>query len=70
MIDGWPFALENVNLPRVGALVYRKETFEDSVLAGAELGNPALGVVWLANKFSAHGQAPDAGEVNLSGIFC
>ena len=33
------------------------------------LGHPAMGVAWLADKLSQHGQSLEAGEIILAGSF-
>jgi len=53
----------------VGALLSRNQTIEESGVAGAVLGHPALGVAWLAGKLAQHGGSLAAGEVILSGSF-
>ena len=42
---------------------------EESGVAAAVLGHPAMGVAWLANKLAQHGQALEAGEIILAGSF-
>lgn len=69
VIGGRPVKVDEVDLSWVSALLYRNETIEDSGVAGAVLGHPALGVAWLANKLHQHGQVLEAGEIILSGSF-
>jgi 2-oxo-hept-3-ene-1,7-dioate hydratase len=49
------------------ALLYINGVIEESGVASAVLGNPALGVAWLANKLGSYGQSLEAGGVILSG---
>src|SRR5690606_36435488 len=49
------------------AVLYINGVIEETGVASAVLGNPALGVAWLANKLAAYGQRLEAGEVILSG---
>jgi 2-oxo-hept-3-ene-1,7-dioate hydratase len=42
---------------------------EDSGVAAAVLGHPALGVAWLANRLTAWGEALEPGEIILGGSF-
>jgi 2-oxo-hept-3-ene-1,7-dioate hydratase len=53
----------------VSAVLYRNETIEESGVAAAVLGNPAMGVAWLANKLARHGEKLQAGEIVLAGSF-
>lgn len=69
IIGGRPVKVDQVDLPWVSAMLYRNEVIEESGVAGAVLGNPAMGVAWLANKLAQHGQSLDAGEIILAGSF-
>ncbi|WP_421733608.1 2-oxo-hept-4-ene-1,7-dioate hydratase [Cellulomonas sp.] len=60
---------DDVDLRWVAALLHRNETIEESGVAGAVLGHPALGVAWLANKLAQHGDRLEAGELVLAGSF-
>lgn len=69
VIGGRPVAVDQIDLPWASAMLYRNETIEESGVAGAVLGNPAMGVAWLANKLAQHGQSLAAGEIILAGSF-
>lgn len=69
ILGGRPVQPKDFDLTWAKALLYRNETIEDSGVAGAVLGNPAQGVVWLANKLAQHGQSLAAGEIILAGSF-
>ncbi len=69
VIGGRPIKVDELDLRWVSSLLYRNETIEDSGVAGAILGHPAMGVAWLANKLSQHGQSLEAGEIILAGSF-
>ncbi|MGK0715566.1 fumarylacetoacetate hydrolase family protein [Leucobacter sp. W1153] len=69
VIGGRPMKVDDIDLPWASAMLYRNETIEESGVAGAVLGNPAMGVAWLANKLSQHGQTLEAGEIILAGSF-
>ena len=69
VLGGRPIAVDAVDLRRVGALLYRNETIEDSGLAAAVLDHPARGIVWLADKLAEHGDVLRAGETVLAGSF-
>jgi len=60
---------DDVDLPWVGALLHRNGTIEESGVAAAVLGHPALGVAWLANKLAQHGDRLEAGNLVLAGSF-
>lgn len=69
VIGGNPTPVHDLDLRWASALLYRNETIEESGVAGAVLGHPAMGVAWLANKLAHHGQSLEAGEIVLSGSF-
>lgn len=69
VVGGTPVKVDAVDLRWVPALLYRNETIEESGVAGAVLGHPAMGVAWLANKLAQHGQSLEAGEIILAGSF-
>ena len=69
VVGGRPIPVHELDLRWVSALLYRNETIEDSGVAGAVLGHPAMGVAWLANKLAQHGQSLEAGEIILAGSF-
>lgn len=69
VLGGRPVPVGDLDLRWVSALLYRNETIEDSGVAGAVLGHPAMGIAWLANKLAQHGQSLEAGEVVLAGSF-
>jgi len=69
VIGGRPVNVDEVDLRWVPALLSRNGTIEESGVAAAVLGHPAMGVAWLANKLAQHGQALGAGEIILAGSF-
>ena len=58
-----------VDLQWVAALLRRNDVIEESGVAAAVLGHPALGVAWLANKLAPWGETLKPGEIILSGSF-
>lgn len=66
---GNPVAPDSVDLRWISALLYRNETLEETGVAAAVLNHPANGVVWLANKLAAHGDALEAWSIVLAGSF-
>lgn len=69
VVGGTPVRPDAVDLRWVSALLSRNQTIEESGVAAAVLGHPAMGVAWLANKLAQHGQALEAGEIVLAGSF-
>lgn len=69
VVGGRPVKVDEIDLRWVSSLLYRNEVIEDSGVAGAILGHPAMGVAWLANKLAQHGQSLEAGEIILAGSF-
>ncbi|MDN4482995.1 2-keto-4-pentenoate hydratase [Demequina lignilytica] len=62
-------APEDVDLRWVAALLARNGEIEETGVAAGVLGHPATGVAWLANRFHAHGDRLEAGEIILAGSF-
>ena len=56
-----------VNLPLIGALLWKNGEIVETGCSGAVLGNPAVAVAWLANKVAAFGVSLEAGHVVLPG---
>lgn len=69
VVGGNPVKVDAVDLRWISALLYRNHTIEESGVAAAVLGHPAMGVAWLANKLAQHGQSLGAGEIILAGSF-
>lgn len=53
----------------ISALISRNGVIEDSGVAAAVLGHPALGVAWLANKLQEWDESLQPGEIVLCGSF-
>ena len=69
VVGGRPVKPDTVDLRWVSALLSRNQVIEESGVAAAVLGHPAMGVAWLSNKLAQHGQALGAGEIILAGSF-
>lgn len=69
VLGGSPTAPAGLDLPRVGGALYRNQVVEESGLAAAVLGHPGVGVAWLANALSKHGDGLAEGELVLAGSF-
>lgn len=63
------FGPSEVDLRWVGAMLYKNAQVEETGLAGGVLGNPALGVAWLANRLARFDAVLQAGHVVLAGSF-
>ncbi|MDP7066037.1 MAG: hypothetical protein QF637_00270 [Acidimicrobiales bacterium] len=61
--------LDDVDLPWVAAICERNGDIEESGVAAAVLGHPALGVAWLARRYADQGLALEPGQIVLSGSF-
>ncbi|WP_428097835.1 2-oxo-hepta-3-ene-1,7-dioate hydratase [Candidatus Rariloculus sp.] len=59
----------DINLSRVGGVLYRNADIEETGLAAGVLGNPAMGIAWLANKLAPFGTVLERGHMMLSGSF-
>ena len=59
----------DVDLRWVAAIMAKNRVVEESGVAAAVLGHPAMGIVWLANKLAAFGVALEAGHFVLAGSF-
>lgn len=57
------------DLAWIGALCRVNGEIMETGVSGGVLGDPALGVAWLADKLAEHGDALEAGETVLAGSF-
>ena len=69
VLGGTPVRPGATDLRWVAALIHRNDVIEDSGVAAAVLGHPAMGVAWLANKLAPWGETLAPGEIVLSGSF-
>ena len=69
VLGGQPMRPTELNLPWVGAMLYRNGAIEDTGLAAAVMAHPANSVAWLANKLSQWGEKLEAGQMVLAGTF-
>ncbi|KQX19133.1 MULTISPECIES: 2-oxo-hept-4-ene-1,7-dioate hydratase [unclassified Sphingomonas] len=69
VLGGNPVKPDAVDLRWIAALIHRNGVIEDSGVAAAVLGHPAIGVAWLANKLAPWGETLQPGEIILSGSF-
>jgi 2-oxo-hept-3-ene-1,7-dioate hydratase len=69
VVGSTPTAPTELDLRWVSAVLYRNESIEESGVAAAVLGHPAMGIAWLAGKLAQHGDRLEAGELVLAGSF-
>lgn len=69
VLGGRPIKPGEIDLRWVGAIFYRNSEIEETGLAAGVLGNPALGIAWLANKVGAFDIVLEPGHIMLSGSF-
>lgn len=69
VIGGNPVRPDAVDLRWISALIHRNGVIEESGVAAAVLGHPAMGVAWLANKLAPWGETLEPGEIILGGSF-
>ena len=60
---------EEIDLPWVPGVLSKNGEVEETGVSAGVLGNPAIGVAWLANKLHQHGARLEAGEIILAGSF-
>lgn len=66
---GSRLAPREVDLRWVSALAFRNGTIEETGVAAAVLGHPALGIAWLAERYCEQGMTLKAGDTILAGSF-
>lgn len=69
VMGGAKFDPRAVDLPWIGAMLSQNGVIEETGLAAGVLGNPARGVIWLADTYAEHGRSLSAGDVVLAGSF-
>src|SRR5699024_3845435 len=65
-----PASVSSVDLPRMGAVMYRDGEVVGTGAGGAALVSPIASLVWLANTVGARGIELEAGHVILPGALC
>jgi 2-oxo-hept-3-ene-1,7-dioate hydratase len=61
--------IEEFDLRRVGAIVFRDGEVEETGLGAGVLNDPVEGIVWLARRMATYRQTIKAGQTILSGSF-
>ena len=69
IMGGSRIAPRDVDLRWVSALAYRNKVIEETGVAAGVLGHPALGIVWLAERYHTQGLRLEAGQFILAGSF-
>ena len=59
----------DIDLRWCGAIVSRDGEVEETGLGAGVLGDPVMGIVWLAERMGQYGQAIEPGQIILSGSF-
>ena len=62
-------SVDSFDLRRVGAIVSRNNEVEETGLGAGVLGDPILGIVWLAKRMAQYDQKIEPGQIILSGAF-
>lgn len=63
------FSPHDTDMRWLGAIVSRDNEIEETGLGAGVLNNPAISVLWLANRLAEYGQHMQAGDIVLSGSF-
>jgi 2-oxo-hept-3-ene-1,7-dioate hydratase len=69
VMGGNPVRPDAVDLRWISALIHKNGVIEESGVAAAVLGHPAMGVAWLANKLAPWDETLEPGEIILGGSF-
>lgn len=69
VLGGRPMRADQLDLCRVGAVVFKNGAIEETGLSAAVMRHPVHAVVWLAQHLAAQGQHLQAGDLVLAGSF-
>lgn len=69
IVGGRPMRPAELDLTRVGAVVFKNGTIEETGLSAAVLNHPVHALAWLANCLAADSEYLQAGELILAGAF-
>ena len=69
VLGGRPLVPDSFDISRVGAIVYKNGSIEDTGVSAAVMNHPVNAVVWLANTLAKTGEHLEAGELILAGAF-
>lgn len=69
LVGGRPMRPDAFDICRVGAIVFKNGSIEDTGVSAAVMNHPVNAVVWLANKLAENGEQLQAGELILAGAF-
>lgn len=69
MLGGRPMRPAELDLTRVGAVVFKNGTIEETGLSAAVLNHPVHALAWLANRVAQESGHLEAGELVLAGAF-
>jgi 2-oxo-hept-3-ene-1,7-dioate hydratase len=69
VLGGRPMLPDAFDVTRVGAIVYKNGSIEDTGVSAAVMSHPVNAVVWLAHTLAQTGEYLEAGELILAGAF-
>lgn len=69
VIGGRPMRPDAFDISRVGAIVFKNGSIEDTGVSAAVMNHPVNAVVWLANKLAESEDQLQAGDLILAGAF-
>ena len=69
VVGGRPMKPDEIDLRRVGAILFKNGVIEETGLSAAVMNHPAHALAWLANQLAAEGGQLEAGELVLAGAF-
>jgi 2-oxo-hept-3-ene-1,7-dioate hydratase len=69
VLGGTPVRPHDIDLRMIPGVLYRNADIEETGVACGVLGNPAMGVAWLANKLAPFETTLEPGHLVLSGSF-
>ena len=69
IVGGRPMRPAELDLTRVGAVVFKNGTIEETGLSAAVLNHPVHALAWLANCLALDSEYLQAGELILAGAF-
>ncbi len=69
VVGGNPRKLTELDVRRIGGVLYKNGEVEESGVGAAVMGNPINAIAWLGNKLHEFGVTLRAGQILLSGSF-
>ena len=69
VVGGRPMKPDDLDLRRIGAILFKNGVIEETGLSAAVMNHPAHALAWLANQLAAEGGQLEPGELVLAGAF-